>query len=188
MKSLTTKYLVSLNAVISFYSPLLRNDKFCRRSHQGRDCWQQCCNSRHSCHHLPGDHKPGECHSDGWEQLHGQGWVCVCLHWTLSRNTSTYFFYWIITIPDWVPDLFWRYDVERNLLEMTEANAAPSPVCKRSRGVSARGLGVSPVSFTRDRESNVPGSRPPSDISLFVGIEGSLLIARGIRAGLGITH
>ena len=71
---------------------------------------------------------------------------------------------------------------------MTEANAAPSPPCKRSMGVSARGLGVSPVSFTRDSESNVPGSRPPSEVSLCVVIAGSLLIARGISAGLGITH
>ena len=71
---------------------------------------------------------------------------------------------------------------------MTEANALPSAPGKRTRGVSARGLGVTPVSFTRDSESKVPGRRPPSEGSSFVVIEGSLLIVRGSRAGLGNTH
>ena len=71
---------------------------------------------------------------------------------------------------------------------MTEANALPSAPGKSTRGVSARGLGVSPVSFTRDSESKVPGRRPPSEGSSFVVISGSLLIVRGIRAGLGSTH
>ena len=72
---------------------------------------------------------------------------------------------------------------------MAEARELPSPPPgRRTRGVSARGLGVRLVSCTRDSESNVPGRRPPAEVFSSWGIEGSLFMARGIRAGLGMTH
>ena len=73
---------------------------------------------------------------------------------------------------------------------MAEAREVASPPPgRRTRGVSARGLGVRPVSATRERESNVPGRRPPAvEVFSSWGIEASLLMARGIRAGLGMTH
>ena len=47
------------------------------------------------------------------------------------------------------------------LREVCSLSLAESPgSCASTRGVSARGLGVTPVSWTTDSESNVPGRRP----------------------------
>ena len=47
------------------------------------------------------------------------------------------------------------------LREVCSLSLAESPCsCASTRGVSARGLGVTPVSWTTDSESNVPGRRP----------------------------
>ena len=64
---------------------------------------------------------------------------------------------WYLTLPSLTP----REVLILLLREVCSLSLAVSPgSCASTRGVSARGLGVTPVSWTTDSESNVPGRRP----------------------------
>ena len=64
---------------------------------------------------------------------------------------------WYLTLPSLTP----REVLILLLREVCSLSLAVSPAsCASTRGVSARGLGVTPVSWTTDSESNVPGRRP----------------------------
>ena len=70
----------------------------------------------------------------------------------MDRFAALYF-----TIPSLTP----REVLILLLREVCSLSLAVSPgSCASTRGVSARGLGVTPVSWTTDSESNVPGRRP----------------------------
>ena len=93
---------------------------------------------------LPWGKAPGEGPS--------RGLLCDCTTSPINRFAAL-----DLTLPSLTP----REVLILLLREVCSLSLAVSPAsCASTRGVSARGLGVTPVSWTTDSESNVPGRRP----------------------------